>query len=204
MFVIGVTGGIGSGKSTVAGIIGSWGFPVLDADAVSHEVTGPGGSAMPAIAEAFGEELVREDGSLDREKMGSRVFRDRKALDRLSMIVHEQVMARLEVLRKKAERDGAKAVVLDVPIPVQKGFLDTCDYILAVRADEDVRLERLMRRGMHPEDAKRRMRMQMTDEEYASLATETVDNSGDLASLEAALRAGIGEALTMRGIAVAG
>lgn len=202
MFVVGVTGGIGSGKSTAAKLIGSWGIPVFDADKISHEVTEAGGKAIPRVAEAFGPEVLLDDGSLDREAMGRVVFNDRKELDRLSLIVHEEVMGRLAELSAESDKAGEKAVVLDVPIPVEKGFRDTCDYILVVRCDEEIRLERLANRGMDRQEARRRMAMQMTDEEYSALATETINNNGTIEELEEALRRTIGEALEMRGIRI--
>lgn len=134
--------------------------------------------------------------------MGKIVFNDRKELDRLSMIVHEEVMNRLAALRQEAEKEGHKAVVLDVPIPVEKGFRDTCDYILVIWCDEEIRLDRLAARGMDEDEAKRRMAMQMTEEEYSALAAVTLQNNGTVSELEEALRRSVGEALSIRGIRI--
>lgn len=202
MFVIGVTGGIGCGKSTAAGIIGAWGIPVFDADQISHQVTAAGGSAIPRLVEEFGPDILMDDGSMNREVMGKIVFNDRKELDCLSMVVHEEVMGRLAELRLEAEKDGHKAVVLDVPIPVEKGFRDTCDYIIVVWCEDEIRLRRLAARGMEESEAKRRMAMQMTEEEYSALGTVTLQNNGTIAELEEALLRSIGEALSVRGIRV--
>ena len=202
MFVIGITGGIGCGKSTAARIIGSWGITVLDADRISHEVTEPGGPAIARVMEAFGPEILDAEGGLNRSAMGQIVFADRKALDQLSMIVHEEVMERMAELRLEAEEAGEKAVVLDVPIPVQDGFRDTCDYIVTIWCDDALRFERLEARGMAREEAQRRMNMQLTEEEYSGLATVTVQNNGTLDELEEALRQTVGEALTIRGIRI--
>lgn len=200
MFIIGVTGGIGTGKSTVSKIIGAWGFEVLDADRISHEVTSSGGAVIPRIVERFGVEVLHEDGSMDREAMGKLVFRDRKKLDELSMIVHEEVMATMALRIDRARKAGAKAIVLDVPIPVKHGFLDLCDMIIVVQCDDELRLKRLELRGMDRQEAKRRIAMQMTPEEYASVGTFVIENNSDLGTLEEELRQTVGEALSMRGI----
>ena len=200
MFVIGITGGIGSGKSTVAARVASKGVPVLDADAISHEVTASGGRAMEEILAAFGKRVSRPDGSLDRKGMASIVFKDRAALDRLSAIVHRHVLVvmaeRLDALKEK----GAKVVALDVPIPVKNGFVDVCDAIWVVHASEPVRISRLVARGMKEEEARRRISVQIPQEEYLALADETLENSGDLDELESCVDVLLSDTLSARGI----
>lgn len=178
MFVIGITGGIGCGKSTAAGVCRDAGLPVIDADVISREVTAAGGDALPEIREQFGPSVFAADGSLDRAGAAKRVFRDHKALDQLSRIIHRHVLRimheRLEALAQK----GTGAAVLDVPIPVQEGFVDHCDQIWVVWAGEEQRIDRLAARGMEPDEARRRMAMQMTREEYEALADHVLNNDG--------------------------
>lgn len=184
MFVIGITGGIGSGKSSVARRLAAWGLPVLDADRISHEVSGAGGRAKEKITALFGAGILDEHGEIVRSRLAEIVFHNRKDLDALSMIVHEEVMAeigeRLAALRKKK----APLAVLDVPIPVKDGFLNRCDQIWVVSASEELRVQRLLARGLKEADIRARMAMQMPPEKYAELADFLIDNSGDLETLE--------------------
>ncbi len=200
MFVIGITGGIGSGKSTVSARVAQRGVPVLDADAISHELTAAEGRAMGEILEAFGRKAVRSDGSLDRKGMAQLVFKDRMALDRLSAIVHRHVLAvmgeRLEALKEK----GAKVVALDVPIPVKNGFVDVCDSIWVVHAGEPVRISRLVARGMKEDEARRRIAVQIPQEDYLALADEVLENDGDRDELERHVDRLLEDTLTTRGI----
>ena len=183
MFIIGITGGIGSGKSTVAEICRQTGLPVLDADLISRAATSAGGSAIPAIVERFGQSMLHDDGSLNREKMAALVFKNRKSLDQLSAIIHRQVLLEMGSDIDRLTQNGVKAVFLDVPIPVKQGFLDRCNQVWVVRADEEVRIRRLTERGMNPQEARRRIAMQMNDEEYKALADFVIENSGDYETL---------------------
>jgi len=200
MFIIGITGGIGSGKTTVAQICARTGLPVLDADEISRTVTAAGGSAIPAIAEHFGHAMLSQDGSLNREKMAGIVFKNRKSLDKLSAIVHRQVISEMGIAIDRYLEKGTKAIFLDVPIPVKQGFLDRCDQVWVVRSDEEVRIRRLKDRGMSDEEARRRIAMQMTDEEYQNLADRIIENSGDYQSLFTQVRDLIVQELGQRGI----
>lgn len=183
MFIIGITGGIGCGKSTVADLCRQAGLPVIDADEVSRAVTEAGGSAMPAILDQFGSGVVRADGGLDRAQMAKRAFSDKRLLDQLSRIVHREVIAEISRQVEQLRQKKAKAVVLDVPIPVKEGFLDLCDQVWVVWAAETVRIERLHDRGMSEAEARRRMAMQMTFNEYSALADQIIQNDADYASL---------------------
>lgn len=200
MFVIGVTGGIGCGKSTVSTLLAEYGLPVVDADELSRQSTAAGGGAIEAIRRAFGEEMIAPDGAVDREKMADLVFRDKNKIDLLSSIVHEQVIAALLKAVEAAQKAGEKAIVLDVPIPVKRGFLDICDYILVVWADDEIRLERLEARGMSAAEARRRMKLQMSREEYERLGHETLLNNGDRAELTRQISRFAAEQLETRGI----
>ncbi len=200
MFIIGITGGIGSGKSTVAEFCRQAGFTVLDADSISREVTMSGGAALPEIIEIFGTSVLNSKGALDRERMARSVFSDKRRLDQLSAIIHkhviEQIMDRTEKLKKSKE----KAIFLDVPIPVKHGFLDISDQIWVVWAEDDVRIKRLRARGMSDDEARRRMQMQMTNEEYLRLADRQIDNSSDLDALREQVLILMQQELASRGI----
>jgi dephospho-CoA kinase len=202
MFVIGITGGIGCGKSTVARICQEAGIPVIDADAISREVTGAGGAAMPEIIEAFGSGAADARGALDRQAMARKVFQNHKALDKLSQIIHRHVIDEIgrEVARLAEKK--TRAVALDVPIPVKTGFLDLCDQVWVVWADDEVRLARLEARGMERDEARRRMAMQMSRDEYVRLADQLLENNGDEAELTARVRQLLEDELGQRGIRI--
>lgn len=200
MFIIGITGGIGSGKTTVAQICAKTGLPVLDADQISRAVTAAEGSAIPAIVERFGQGMLTQEGCLNREKMAGKVFKNRKSLDQLSTIVHRQVLAEIAAAIEKHQQKGVKALFMDVPIPVKHGFLDRCDQVWVVRSEISVRIRRLADRGMSDEEAHRRIAMQMNDEEYKAIADRIIDNNGDYPALFAQVRALISQELSQRGI----
>lgn len=202
MFVLGITGGIGSGKSSVSKILGDRGLRVLDADEISHIVTDVGGIALDEIAEVFGKRAISSDGSMNRRYISSVVFNDNTKLDILSAIVHKYVFLYMDAELEKERNKKTKCVVLDVPIPVRKGFVDHCNQIWTVICDEEVRIDRLIKRGMDKDDAKRRMAMQMTDDEYAALGDHVIDNSGTREELSSRVDELIKKELHERGIRV--
>lgn len=202
MFVLGITGGIGSGKSTVSGILRDRGLLVLDADQISRDVTAAGGIAVDEIREVFGNRSVSADGSMNRKFISSVVFNDNKKLDLLSAIIHKYVFIYMDDQLEKERARKTKCVVLDVPIPVQKGFVDHCNQIWTVTCDEKVRLDRLVDRGMDIEDARRRIAVQMTDDEYSELADHVIDNSGSIDELKVKVEALIVSQLHERGIRI--
>ncbi len=183
MFVLGITGGIGSGKSTVSGILKDRGLKVLDADQLSREVTAVGGIALPEIEEVFGSRAISSDGSMNRKYVSSVVFSDNTKLDVLSAIIHKYVLQYIAEDIEKERTRGTKCIVLDVPIPVKKGFCDKCNQIWVITCDENVRIKRLIDRGLSKEDAQRRIAVQMTDDEYLSLGDFEINNSGTLDEL---------------------
>lgn len=202
MFVLGITGGIGCGKSTVAAICREAGLPVIDADELSRQMTASGGSAIPELIELFGAGIVDEAGALDRQKMAKLVFRNRKALDQLSAVVHRHV---LDAIREQVDKLAAgkqRAAVLDVPIPVKHGFLDLCNQVWVVWADDEVRIERLRRRGMDREEAERRMSMQMSRDDYVAIADQVIENNGTLDELKDKVRELLLLELKERGIKI--
>ncbi len=201
MFVLGVTGGIGSGKSTVSSYLGDKGLTVIDADELSRQVTDVGGIAVPAIAEVFGRRAVKDNGALNRKYVSGIVFKDKTKLDVLSSIVHRFVLDKMEEEVGKLRTKGTKCVVLDVPIPVNR-FVNMCNQIWVVTCDLDVRLARLKDRGMDADDAQRRIAMQMTDDEYEQLGDYSIDNSGTLDETYASVDKLIVKELNGRGIRI--
>ena len=199
MFVLGITGGIGSGKSTVSAYLRDKGLIVLDADEISRKVTASGGVALPAISELFGRRAIKDNGDLNRKYVSDIVFKDKMKLDMLSSIIHNYVLTEMEEEVRKLREKGTKCVVLDVPIPVNR-FIALCNQIWVVTCREDVRLVRLKDRGMDIEDAKRRMAMQMDDEEYSELGDHVIDNSGSIEDTNKRIEELITRELNGRGI----
>lgn len=202
MFVIGISGGIGCGKSSAAQYFSEKKVPVFDADRLSFEVTQKGGGALEEVIALFGKEVINEEGAMDRVKVSEIVFNDKKRLDKLSAIIHRHVLEDIHQGIKKLEKQKTKLCVLDVPIPVKEGFLDHCDYVLVIWTDDAIRMERLKERGMDEREARRRMAMQMTKEEYAGLANEVIENNKDKAALYAALDEFCERELLSRGIRI--
>jgi dephospho-CoA kinase len=204
MFVIGITGGIGSGKSSVARILRVLGIPILDADAIAHELTAVQGETNQAIAQALGPEVLREDGSLDRPYLADLAFSNKRVLDSLSAIIHQEVIKTMEDRMDQEKARKTKVLALDVPIPVKRGFLDICDQVWTVRADQEIRLARLQQRGMDRDEALRRIQVQMTPEEYRELADHEIENNGNLLELEERVKTLLKEELAQRGISLPG
>ena len=204
MFVIGITGGIGSGKSSGARILRVLGIPILDADAIAHELTAVQGETNQAIAQALGPEVLREDGSLDRPYLADLAFSNKRVLDSLSAIIHQEVIKTMEDRMDQEKARKTKVLALDVPIPVKRGFLDICDQVWTVRADQEIRLARLQQRGMDRDEALRRIQVQMTPEEYRELADHEIENNGNLLELEERVKTLLKEELAQRGISLPG
>ncbi len=202
MFVIGITGGIGAGKSAVASVFAKKGIRVLDADEISRQVTGVNGRSIEAIRELLGNKAVDTDGALNRKVVATIVFSNRTLLDKLSAVIHKEVLNEmLSEIEKERER-GTKVLVLDVPIPVKKGFLDVCNQVWVVSSNDNIRLERLEKRGVDRGDALRRIQMQMTREEYENLADIVITNNEDTLSLEKSVMQRMNEEFEKRGIRI--
>ncbi len=200
MFVLGITGGIGCGKSTVSGYFRERNVRVLDADEISRQVTDVGGVALPEIAELLGSRAINSQGALNRKYVASLVFSEKKKLDKLSSIIHKYVLSTIaEEIVKEAEKK-TKLLVLDVPIPVKHGFVDVCNQIWVVSTRDDIRLDRLVLRGMDREDAKKRMAMQMTREEYEELGDVILVNDGTIDELILQIEDAVKKELNERGI----
>jgi dephospho-CoA kinase len=185
MLTVGLTGGIGSGKSAVTALLASWGATVVDADKVAREVVELGTDGLAAVVEEFGDEVRRADGSLDREALGKRVFSDEAALARLNAIVHPRVGKRTAELMAKAQAGGAMVLVHDVPLLVENGLAPLYDAVVVVAASPETQLDRLVRlRGMTPHDARARIASQAPLADKLAAATHVVENDGPLELLE--------------------
>jgi dephospho-CoA kinase len=180
---IGLTGGIGSGKSTVARLLAERGAQVVDADVLAREVVAPGTAGLAAVVAAFGEDVLTADGALDRPALAARVFRDPEARARLDGIVHPLVRAR--AAGTIAELPSDAVVVQDIPLLVETGQAGGFDLVLVVEADVATRVARLVARGLTEDDARARIAAQATDEQRRAVADVVLDNSGSPADLEA-------------------
>lgn len=177
----GLTGGIASGKSAVAGMLREMGFHVIDADALGHEVMEPGTRAFEEIKREFGEGVIGEDGRIDRGKLGAVVFADRAKLERLNAIVHPRVEE--EMVRKFSEweKSGVKdAAFVEAALLVEAGYQKNLDGLVVVWCRPEQQLERLLARGLSEGEARRRIAAQMPAEEKLKYATEKIDCSGTL------------------------
>jgi dephospho-CoA kinase len=175
--LVGLTGGIGSGKSTAARMFADRGAVVIDADRLAREVVAPGSQGFQEVVGRFGQEVVGPDGALDRQRLAGIVFGDEEARRDLNAIVHPRVGERIaERLAELADHPGL--VVLDVPLLVEVGTGRGYDAVVVVTAPEDVRVRRLAERGMDPDDVRARMAAQAGDEERLDVATHTIDNRG--------------------------
>ena len=194
MIVLGITGGIGSGKTTAAGYLRSLGFACVDADQIGRELTAEGSPLLEILDREFGPDgkygrgiAILRDSSiegikiLDRKALASVVFSDEKARARFDEIIHSRMLRiireQIEELRKK---ENIRGILLDAPLMYEAGCDTMCDHVILVTAPVELRIERVMKRdGSTREDVVRRINSQMSDEEKARLADFVVDNSGD-------------------------
>ncbi|MFE6132910.1 dephospho-CoA kinase [Streptomyces sp. NPDC056437] len=187
MLKVGLTGGIGAGKSEVSRLLASYGAVLIDADKIAREVVQPGTPGLAAVVEAFGPGILTADGTLDRPALGSIVFADPERLATLNAIVHPLVGARSQELEKAA---GADAVVIhDVPLLTENELAPLYDLVIVVDAAPETQLDRLVRlRGMAESEARARMSAQATREQRRAIADLVVDNDGPLENLEPQVR----------------
>ena len=184
MLLIGLTGGIGSGKSTVSAALAERGAVVIDADAIVHELQAPGQPVLAAMVDRFGPEILDDDGALRRQAVADIVFNDADALRDLGMIVHPAVHDEIE-RRMAAEAETDHVVVLDVPLLVESGRSDMAGMIV-VDVDPELAIARLVEhRSFSEADARARVARQASREERVAKADVVIDNSGTLAELEA-------------------
>ncbi|MFJ9738009.1 dephospho-CoA kinase [Streptomyces sp. NPDC101166] len=187
MLTVGLTGGIGAGKSEVSRLLVECGAVLIDADRIAREVVAPGTPGLAAIVETFGEGVLAADGSLDRPRLGSLVFADPDKLAALNAVVHPLVGARSAELQAAAPEDAV--VVHDVPLLTENGLAALYDVVVVVDAAPETQLDRLVRlRGMTEDDARARMAAQATREQRREIADVVIDNDVPLAELEARVK----------------
>jgi dephospho-CoA kinase len=183
--LVGLTGGVGSGKSTVAAILRELGAAVVDADEASHAVYEPGTPGFAAVVREFGDSFVR-DGRIDRKALGELVFRDADALQRLNAIVHPLVRDWMALRTAEAVERGAEVVVQDVPLLFENGLDELFPTVVLVWVPSEVQVERLVGgRGFTPERAREVIAAQMPIDEKRGRATHVIDNTGTLESTRA-------------------
>lgn len=186
MSLVALTGGIASGKSTIARRLAQHGAVVVDADRIVRDVQQPGSPVLADLADAFGADVVRADGSLDRAALGGRAFGDPDAVARLNAIVHPAV--RRESARRFADAfaaDPSAVVVYDVPLLVEARAEDPWELIVVAHAPAEVRLRRLVElRGMSEEDAAARLASQVSDDARLAVADVVIDTAGSLEDTE--------------------
>jgi dephospho-CoA kinase len=180
---VGLTGGIGSGKSEVSKRLAAQGAVIIDADAIAREVVAPGTDGLAEVVEAFGKDVLRADGELDRPALGDIVFADPELRGKLNAIVHPRVGARMAELERDA---GPGAIVVhDVPLIAENGMAGAYDVVVVVDVPPRLQIERLERyRGMTAEQARARMAAQATREQRLAIAGIVIDNSGSLSELD--------------------
>ncbi len=180
--LVGLTGGLASGKSLVSGELARLGAHVIDADLISREVMRPGTEVYKEVVREFGPEYVRPDGTIDRKRLGALVFRDPERLKRLTDITHPAIRRAIEKRiseLKRAHRDPL--IVVDAALLIETGLYKKMDKVVVVYADEDKRIRRLMERDhIDEEEAKRRMALQMPLGEKLKFADFVVDNNGTI------------------------
>jgi len=176
-----LTGNIGSGKSTVAAMLRDAGIPVLDADRISRQVTAPGERAYDPVVLAFGKEIVRDDGSIDRKRLGEIVFSDPRLRSRLEAITHPAILEAMKEAIARIAREGHRAVVVEAALIHESGRKGLFEAVISVTCDRETAISRLAARdGMTRGLAEARLRAQLPDDRKADASDYVIDNSGTL------------------------
>jgi dephospho-CoA kinase len=185
MLLVGLTGGLGAGKSTVARMLADRGAVLVDADELARRALEPGSRAYQQVCDLFGNEVVTPSGELDRAAIAATVFSDPERRRALESIVHPEVF-RMLAETVEARRGSDDIIVFDAPLIVETGFHDACDVVVVVTAPEAERVARVVRdRDMTADQARARIRAQISDQEREAVADVVIHNDGDLAQLEA-------------------
>lgn len=189
MIVIGLTGGIASGKSTVAAELRRLGLPVFDADEASRQAVAAGSEGLKLVQQTFGSEYLTTTGELNREKVAALVFSDKEALKKLEAIIHKIVLSEVDCFLQDCRSQGCQAAVLDVPLLIECGWYEKVDvvWLVAVSIEEQIK-RAMLRSGMPEADVKRRIAAQMSLEEKKAYAGVVFDNSGELENTLSAVR----------------
>lgn len=183
MRIIGLTGGIGSGKTTVADRLRELGATVVDADAIAREIVEPGQPALRELADAF-DDVLNPDGTLNRAELARQAFASPEATRRLNAITHPRIHERTSDLFRQARETGVKVLVYDMPLLIENDQTSMVDTVLVVDAPDELRVSRLVTsRGLDEADARRRIAAQIDRESRLAAADTVLDNSGDRTSL---------------------
>lgn len=183
MITIGLTGGIGSGKSTVSSRLAELGAFIVDADLVAREIVEPGQPALAELAEAF-DGVLNPDGTLNRAELARQAFATPEATEKLNAITHPRIRARTEELFKQGRESGAEVLVYDMPLLIENGEVDKVDHVLVVDAPDELRIDRLVQhRGLDEDDARRRIAAQIDRATRLNAADTVLDNSGTVEQL---------------------
>ena len=185
MLTIALTGGIACGKSTVSAMLAQLGASIIDADQISRSLTAPGGPALPAIRQAFGDGVFHADGTLNRPALSAVVFADAQAIQQLNAITHPLVQQQMEAQLETCRKNGANIVILDVPLLFEANMQHMGDLVACVTAPEDIQIARMKsRNGYSREEALSRIRNQMPVGEKAARSDVVIDTNVPLEQLE--------------------
>ncbi|WP_257159962.1 dephospho-CoA kinase [Corynebacterium cystitidis] len=184
MRIIGLTGGIGSGKSTVAAMLQDHGIPVVDADEVARKIVAPGQSALAELAKAFGKEIIDQQGHLNRAELARRAFATSEKTQLLNSITHPAIKTEVERQFSQLEDVGFKMAIYDMPLLIEQGLHKQMDITVVVDVDAEERVRRLVdKRGLDESDVRNRIARQIDDETRLAAADIVIDNNGTLENL---------------------
>ncbi|MGO3069126.1 dephospho-CoA kinase [Corynebacterium casei] len=185
MKIIGLTGGIGSGKSTVAQLFVEEGFPLIDADVIAREVVAAGQPALQELADVFGVDILEPSGELNRQLLAQRAFVDRETTDKLNAITHPRIQQRTQELFDEYREKDVEAVIYDMPLLVDNGLDRAMDWVIVVDVAAEERIRRLVEyRGLEEEDAQRRVKAQIPDGLRLAAADSVIDNNAAIDNLK--------------------
>lgn len=181
MLLIGLTGGIGSGKSTVAAMLRDQGIRVVDADQIAREVVEPGQPALAELVEVFGQDILNDDGSLNRQELANRAFATEEATNALNAITHPRIEQETQRQFALAAAEKENFLVYDMPLLVERGLHEEMDMVIVVHTDIEERVRRLVEhRGLDEDDVRRRMSHQVDDVTRLASADVLIDNNGSV------------------------
>nr|WP_321293308.1 dephospho-CoA kinase [uncultured Trichococcus sp.] len=184
-YILGLTGSIATGKSTVAKLFLSAGIPVVDADLGARAVVLPGAPGLADIVRHFGEDYLLPDGTLDRKRLGELIFSDREKRAELDALLKERIHHWIHAEKERYINEGHDLIVLDIPLLYEGGYQDSCDAVMVVYVPEELQLQRLMSRNhLDADEAARRMQSQLSIEKKKELADFVIDNSGTIEETE--------------------
>ncbi len=184
MKIIGLTGGIGSGKSTVASLLAELSAGIIDADKIGYEVLDTSATARKKVMAAFGRLIVNPDGSIDRKKLGGLVFADRKALNNLNRIMHPLIYRVVKTRLEQYREQGIRIAVIDAPLLIEASWATMVDIVCVVTASETNIFKRLEKTGLSRDEIQARIRSQITSDERIKVADVVINNDGSLDELK--------------------